>query len=151
MMGRDWDSVARPWRHRLLTGLVLMVVVVGIWYLRYIDFPSFDGETQLREIAEYRHEARSVHYFRSRNFMDTWHLLRAEIAPEQIEHYVPDLGLEQRGEVEHFDLIISRPPPYWWHPERLPRAVLYEGSVPDGRSLTLRYAEESSTAYFLVY
>ncbi len=141
----------KKWRDRLFTALVVLGTVAAIWYMRHIDFPATDGMNELRQIAGYEFEARRAYYYRSRNFMDTWHLLRAEIPPTDLERYVAELALQEAGAVEYFDLIISRPPPYWWHPERIPSATLYEGWLRNERSITLMYSADAETAYLLLY
>jgi hypothetical protein len=49
-----------------------------------------------------------------------------------------------------FPMIVSRPPPYWWHPE-LPEGARYAGQerAPDRKKYGLLYSSASGIAYLL--
>jgi hypothetical protein len=83
--------------------------------------------------------------------MDTWELYRFTTTPEAIAHLANSLNLSAPTTVHEFDMIISRPPPYWWHPESLEEGQLYrsEQRAPDGHMYDLLYSVDLGIAYFI--
>jgi hypothetical protein len=85
--------------------------------------------------------------------MDTWELYRFTTTPDAISHLASELNLTAPAAVHEFPMIVSRPPPYWWHPELLADAQLYRGAVraPDGHLYDLLYSPDTGTAYLVRY
>ncbi len=135
----------------LLAGFLIPLACAGLAYARFIDWPSTGGTGQVRAYLPERFLAQDAHHYRYRNFMDTWELYRFRTTPEAIDYLAASLKLEPAGQVSNFPLIVSRPPPYWWHPEALPEATLYSSAerAPDGHLYDLLYAEESGIAYLI--
>lgn len=127
----------------LLCGLVA--------YSRYIDFPSFDGSSDLRVYLPEKYPITDAHHYLYNNFMDNWELYQFSTTPEAIAFLASDLNLESQGRVYEFPLIISKPPPYWWNPERLKEAELFRSSkrAPDGHNYDLLYSRETGIAYMI--
>jgi len=121
----------------------------AIAYSRYIDWPSLGGKAQVRRIIPKPYPITDAHHYTYRNFMDTWELYRFTTSPETINYLVNALNLSDPKTVYEFPLIVSRPPPYWWHPEVLPQALLYrsEERAPDGHLYDLLYSEDIGIAY----
>jgi hypothetical protein len=92
-----------------------------------------------------------AHHYTYRNFMDTWELYRFSASPEAISFLAGELNLEEPVPVQKFPLIVSRPPPYWWHPELLPEADLYRSQQrsPDGHNYDLLYSAGEGIAYLI--
>lgn len=133
----------------LATAGCLLCAATG--YSRYVDWPSFGGRTQVREYIPEPYPVTNAHHYTYRNFMDTWELYRFTTTPEAIEYLADALNLSASVTVYEFPMIISRPPPYWWHPEELPQAQLYQGDkrAPDGHLYDLLYSEDSGVAYLI--
>ncbi len=142
-------------RSRVLRNVAAAVtfaaMIGGALYLRHIDWPPNDGSDELAALAGEDLRARNVYFYRSRNFMDTWDLYRFEVSTLSLEEFAARRNLELRGQVEHFPLIVSRPPPFWWRPERLPQASLWEGTDASGRSYSMMHDSRSLTTYLLTY
>ncbi len=142
-------------RSRLLRNVAAAALfgasIVGVLYLRHIDWPPSDGGEELEALAGESLPARNVYFYRSRNFMDTWDLYRFEIATRSVETFATDRRLELHGQVEYFPLIVSRPPPFWWHPERLAQADLWEGTDQRGRTYSMMHDRQTLTTYLLTY
>ena len=142
-------------RPRLLStiGIILVICMLCVagMYSRYVDWPSFGANAQVRRyIAEPYPVSNTYHYTYS-NFMDTWELYRFKTTPDAIARLARNLNLAAPASVHSFPLIISRPPPYWWHPELLADADLYRSAVraPDGHLYDLLYSKESGVAYLI--
>jgi len=122
-----------------------------VGFLRYVDWPSFGGEHQVREILPEEYPLEHAHHYKLRAFMDNWGLYRFQTSPEAIAYLKTELNLESQGLVQHFPLIISRPPPYWWHPERLAQAEYFQSATraADGRLYDLLYAQQSGIVYMI--
>jgi hypothetical protein len=120
-------------------------------YSRYVDWPSLGGEAQVREYLPERYPLAGTHHYTYSNFMDTWELYRFTTTPEAIAYLADGLGLSAPAPVREFPLIISRPPPYWWHPETLQEAQLYRNGqrAPDGHMYDLLYSADSGVAYLI--
>jgi len=120
-------------------------------YSRYIDFPSFDGSSEVRAYLPEKYPITEVHHYTYNNFMDNWELYRFSTTPEAIAFLASRLHLESRGMVYEFPLIISKPPPYWWDPELLKEAELFRSSkrAPDGHNYDLLYSRETGIAYMI--
>jgi hypothetical protein len=120
-------------------------------YLKYIDWPSLGGDSQVRRYIPSEYPIQDAHHYTYRNFMDTWELYRFTTTPEAIAHLANSLNLSAPTTVHEFDLIVSRPPPYWWHPESLDEGQLYrsEQRAPDGHLYDLLYSVDLGIAYFI--
>jgi len=142
-------------RKRLLVLLVLALdaclLCAAFGYSRYVDWPSFGGEARVRAILPEPYPVGDAHHYTYRNFMDTWELYRFETSIEAIAYLVEQLNLGPPNTVYEFPMIVSRPPPYWWHPEDLAQAEIYGSSqrAPDGRRYELLYSAQAGTAYLL--
>ena len=120
-------------------------------YSRYIDFPSFDGSSEIRTYLPETYPITDAHHYSFNNFMDNWELYRFSTTPEAIIFLASELHLESQGVVHEFPLIISKPPPYWWNPELLKEAELFRSSqrAPDGHTYDLLYSSASGIAYMI--
>jgi len=120
-------------------------------YSRYVDWPSFGGNAQVREYVPEPYPIEAAHHYTYHNFMDTWELYKFTTTPETIVYLADALNLSTPVTVYEFPLIISRPPPYWWHPEALAQASLYrsQARAPDGHNYDLLYSENSGVAYLV--
>ena len=134
-------------------GLTLLFCMFcsAIAYSRYIDWPSLGGRAQVRRIIPQPYPITNAHHYTYRNFMDTWELYRFRINPETIVYLVDAFNLSNPKTVFEFPMIVSRPPPYWWHPEVLPEAQLYGSNrrAPDGRLYELLYSEDTGITYLI--
>jgi hypothetical protein len=83
--------------------------------------------------------------------MDTWELYTFTTSPEAVAFLATTLNLGSPAPVQEFPMIISRPPPYWWHPEVLSQAELYgsEDRAPDGHNYQLLFSVETGIAYLI--
>jgi hypothetical protein len=131
-----------------ITGCLLCSATV---YSRYIDWPSIGGSAQVRGIIPQPYPITNAHHYTYRNFMDTWELYRFTTTPGAVAYLVNALKLSDPKTVYEFPMIVSRPPPYWWHPEVLPEAQLYgsDGRAPDGRLYELLYSEDTGVVYLI--
>ena len=142
-------------RSRLLLALSILVVACMLCaaplYGRYIDWPSLGGAEAVRGYLPDQYPVSDAHHYTYRNFMDTWELYRFTTSPEAVSYLANILNLEPPVPVQEFPLIISRPPPYWWHPELLPQAELYSSHerASDGRNYNLLYAPGNGIAYLI--
>jgi hypothetical protein len=133
---------------------VLACILCGaLGYARYVDWPSFDGSQSVREYLPSDYSIQDAHFYRYRNFIDTWDLYRFTTSPEAIKFLTASLHLSPEGVVYEFPLIVSRPPPYWWHPELLAEADLYRSKerAPDGHLYDLLYSQETGVAYMIQF
>src|SRR5919205_2460775 len=73
---------------------------------RYIDFPSFDGSSEIRAYLPDPYPITDAHHYSYNNFMDNWELYRFSTTPEAIIFLESELHLESRGMVHDFPLII---------------------------------------------
>ena len=137
----------------LAVGVIVMACALcaGAGYSRYVDWPSFGANAEVRLYIPDRYPISDTHQYTYSNFMDTWELYRFTTTPDAIVYLADELKLASPATVHEFPLIISRPPPYWWHPELLPDAELYRSSVraPDGHLYDLLYAQDSGVAYLI--
>jgi hypothetical protein len=131
-----------------ITGCLLCSATV---YSRYIDWPSIGGSAQVRGIIPQPYPITNAHHYTYRNFMDTWELYRFTTTPGAVAYLVNALKLSDPKTVYEFPMIVSRPPPYWWHPEVLPEAQLYgsDRRAPDGRLYELLYSEDTGVVYLI--
>ncbi len=137
---------------RALGGTVLAVLLLGgVGYSRYIDWPAFDDSALIRVYIPDEYPLDDAHHYTLRGFMDTWDLYRFSTSPEAILFLVAELKLESTGTVREFDLIISKPPAYWWDPELLREAEYYQSyeRAADGRLYDLLYSREEGIAYMI--
>lgn len=120
-------------------------------YSRHVDWPSLGGSSRVRAYIPGPYPIGDAHHYTYRNFMDTWELYRFTTTPEAIAYLADELNLSAPATVRRFPLIISRPPPYWCHPERLPEAELYrsEDRAPAGRLYDLLFSRDSGIAYLI--
>jgi hypothetical protein len=83
--------------------------------------------------------------------MDTWELYRFSTSSDAVAYLVNKLNLESKGMVHTFDLIISKPPPYWWNPEHLPEAEYYQSRerALDGKLYDLLYSKVDGIVYMI--
>jgi hypothetical protein len=116
-----------------------------------VDWPSFDGPGKVRVFVPDEYAIYDAYYYRLRGFMDTWDLYRFSTSPAAIDFLISNLNLESRGFVSNFPLIISKPPPYWWDPELLEIAELFQSKerASDGRHYDLLYSEETGIVYMI--
>ena len=137
----------------LVLGLVLTgcLACSAIAYSRYVDWPSLGGLTEVRAYLPEEYPVHDAYHYTYRNFMDTWELYRFTTTPEAIEYLVDALNLSAPATVYEFNLIVSRPPPYWWHPESLPEVQLYRSKqrAPDGYLYDLLYSVDLGIAYLI--
>jgi hypothetical protein len=133
--------------------IIACLLCGALGYARYVDWPSFDGSQHVREYLPSQYPLQDAHFYRFRNFMDSWDLYRFTTSPESIEFLAASLHLSREGVVYEFPLIVSRPPPYWWHPELLSEADLYRsrGRAPDGHLYDLLYSQETGVAYMIQF
>ena len=132
--------------------LVLVCILVGAFaYSFYIDFPSIDGPSEVRAYLPEKFSIEEAHYYQLRGFMDTWDLYRFTTSPEAIDYLIVLLKLESKGIVQNYPLIISKPPPYWWDPELLDEAELFESTerALDDRLYELLYSEKTGIVYLI--
>jgi hypothetical protein len=140
---------------RILPVVGIVVVSCGLcaaaMYSRYIDWPSFGADSPVRAYIPEPYPISETYHYTYRNFMDTWELYRFSTTPEAIAFLADDLRLADPVTVFDFPLIVSRPPPYWWHPELIPEAELYRSlaRAPDGHLYDLLYAQETGVAYLI--
>lgn len=120
-------------------------------YSRHVDWPSLGGLSEVRAYLPEEYPVQDAYHYTYRNFMDTWELYRFTTTPQAIEYLANALNLSAPATVYEFDMIISRPPPYWWHPESLPQAQLYrsEQRAPDGHAYDLLYSAAQGIAYLI--
>jgi hypothetical protein len=137
----------------LSLGLILLVCLIcgGLTYSRYIDWPSFGAKGSVRFYIPDQFPISDTHHYTYSNFMDTWELYRFTTTPEAISYLATELNLASPATVHEFPLIISRPPPYWWHPELLPDAQLYRSAhrASDGHLYDLLYSPDSGIAFLV--
>jgi hypothetical protein len=133
--------------------LMTCVICAAVAYSRYVDWPSFGAGAQLRAYIPASYPLSDTHQYTYNNFMDNWELFRFTTTPEAISHLAGALSLAAPATVHEFPLIVSRPPPYWWHPELLENALLYRSSVraPDGHLYDLLYSPDTGIAYLVRY
>ena len=142
-------------KHRITSfiGLVTAGCMLcgAIAYSRYVDWPSFGRSFQVREYVPEPYPISDAHHYTYRNFMDTWELYKFTTTPEAIAYLADILNLSAPVTVYEFPLIISRPPPYWWHPEILAQAKLYRSNErsPDGHRYDLIHSPESGVTYLI--
>jgi hypothetical protein len=119
-------------------------------YSRYIDWPSIGGSAQVRGIIPQPYPITNAHHYTYRNFLDTWELYRFTTSPETIAYLGNTLNLSDPKTVHEFPMIVSRPPPYWWHPELLTEALLYRSDerAPYGHLYDLLYSEDIGDCLF---
>jgi hypothetical protein len=132
--------------------LAVVCIIVGAFaYSLYIDFPSIDGPSEVRAYLPEEYSIKEAHYYQLRGFMDTWDLYRFTTSREAIDYLIVELKLESKGIVQNYPLIISKPPPYWWNPEDLPEAELFQSRerAPDGRLYDLLYSEDEGIVYMI--
>lgn len=131
--------------------VLLCLLMAAFAYSRYVDWPSFGDTDELRIYLPDEYQLDDPRYYQLRNFMDTWELFKFNTSPSAMEFLIDELNLESQGFVYNFPLIISRPPPYWWHPERLDEAELFQSSerAADGRHYELLYAEASGIVFMI--
>lgn len=143
--------------HRVIISISVTIITCmlcgALGYARYVDWPSFDGSKRVREYLPSQYPIQDAHFYQYRNFMDNWDLYRFTTSPAAIEFLAASLHLSLEGVVHEFPLIISRPPPYWWHPELLPEADLYRSSerAPGGHLYDLLYSQETGIAYLIQF
>jgi hypothetical protein len=143
--------------HRMMIsiglGVIACILCGGLGYARYVDWPSFNESKHVREYLPSQYPVQDAHFYPYRNFMDSWLLYRFTTSPEAIEFLAATLHLSPQGVVYEFPLIVSRPPPYWWHPELLPEAELYRSSerAPDGHLYDLLYSQETGVTYLIQF
>jgi hypothetical protein len=133
---------------------VIACILCGtLGYARYVDWPSFDESAHVREYLPIPYPIQDAHFYQYRNFMDTWEVYRFTTSPEAIDFLVTSLHLSLAGVVYEFPLIVSRPPPYWWHPELLREANLYRNRerAPNGHAYELLYSQETGVAYLIQF
>jgi hypothetical protein len=133
--------------------VVACILCSALGYARYIDWPSFDGAGHVREYLPGQYPIHDAHFYLYQNFMDSWKLYRFTTSPEAIEFLAASLHLSQEGVVYEFPLIVSRPPPYWWHPELLAEADLYRSKdrAPAGHLYDLLYSQETGIVYMIQF
>ena len=131
--------------------LILVALLVGFAYLRYINWPSFGGAKEVRVYLPEEYPVKDAHHYTLRSFMDTWELYRFTTTPDAINFLVENLNLESHGLVYEFPLIVSKPPPYWWNPELLREAEYFSSRerAPDGRLYDLLYSMERGIVYLI--
>jgi hypothetical protein len=132
--------------------LVMVCILAGTFaYSLYIDFPSIDGPDEVRMYLPEKYSIKEAHYYQLRGFMDTWDLYRFTTSPEAIDYLIVLLKLESKGIVQNYPLIISKPPPYWWDPELLEEAELFQSTerALDDRLYELLYSRKTSIAYLI--
>lgn len=139
-----------------LPPLVFLLLVVclfcgAVGYSRHVDWPSIGGAREVRAYVPEDYPLEDAHHYTYRNFMDTWELYRFTSSPAAIRFLAEKLKLGSPATVYEFPLIVSRPPPYWWHPEQLPKAELYASAerAEDGRIYELLYSGETGIAYMI--
>ncbi|HTO99932.1 MAG TPA: hypothetical protein VMJ64_01055, partial [Anaerolineales bacterium] len=129
------------------------VLCAAFAYSRYIDWPSFSAAPQVRAYLPASYLVSDAHHYAYNNFMDNWELYRFTTTPDAIAYLANSLDLAAPASVHEFPLIVSRPPPYWWHPEALTNTSLYRSAVraSDGHLYDLLYSVEDGTAYLVRY
>lgn len=137
----------------LSVSIIACILCSALGYARYVDWPSFDGSRHVREYLPNQYPVQDAHFTRYRNFMDSWDLYRFKTSPEAIAFLAASLHLSRAGVVNEFPLIVSRPPPYWWHPELLSEADLYRSRdrAPDGHLYDLLYSQDTGVAYMIQF
>jgi hypothetical protein len=146
------DSKCSRCTSLLLAGLVGLVVIYMVQdYSRYYDWPSFNGAAHVREYVPASYPVANAHYYQYDNIVDTWELYRFNTSPEAVAKLAENLRLSSQGTVSNFALIVSRPPPNWWHPEQLASAELFAALErgPDGMNYELLYAADTGTVYMI--
>ena len=137
----------------LLIGILAVACALcgGVLYSRYVDWPSFGGTQAVRTYLPEQYPISDAHHYTNRNFMDTWELYKFSTSPEAIAFLAGQLNLGPPAPVQDYPMIISRPPPYWWHPELLHEAELYpaHARAPDGHSYELLYSPDERVAYLI--
>ena len=137
---------------RVLGYIFLACLLIAVFiYSRYIDWPSIDKTSEVRVYLPDQYPVSKTYHYTLRNFMDTWELYRFSTSSDAVAFLINDLKLESKGIVHEFDLIISKPPPYWWNPEHLIEAELYESRerALDGRLYDLLYSEDEGIVYMI--
>lgn len=158
-----WKSLAAEINRRIhawytrrtitLIGLVfgLLATYVVVDYARYHGWLSFNDVAHVREYVPANYPVADAHYYRFRNMVYTWELYRFNTSVEAVAKLAERLQLSSQGKVSNFSLIITQPPPYWWHPEALASAELFAARQggPDGKGYEMLYAEDTGTVYLM--
>jgi hypothetical protein len=99
------------------------------------------GAKQVRVHLPEQYPLENGHHYTLRAFMDSWELFRFRTSPQAVDYLKTELNLESQGMVHNFPMIVSRPPAYWWHPERLAEAEYFQSltRADDGRLYELLY------------
>jgi hypothetical protein len=146
-------ALHRKNRLPFMIGLIILACVLcpALGYSRYVDWPSFGAASQVRRYIPEPYPLSATYHYTYANFMDTWELYRFTTTPDGIAYLSDKLNLGAPATVHNFPLIVSRPPPYWWHPELLADAELFrsDGRAPDGRLYDLLYSPASGIAYLI--
>jgi hypothetical protein len=129
----------------------LCLLISAFAYALYVDWPAFDEPQAVRVYLPVEYPIEDAHHYKLRSFMDTWDLYKFTTSSSAIAHLKSELKLESRGYVQNFDLIISKPPAYWWEPEKLDEAELFQSTerADDGRLYELLYSEETGITYLI--
>ena len=156
LLATEVNRRVRSWYSRRTVTLIALAFVSMATYLvvdysRYYDWLSFNDDAHVREYVPANYPVADAHYYRFRNMVDTWELYRFNTSADAVAKLAKRLRLSSQGKVRNFALIITQPPPHWWHPEQLASAELFAARQrgPDGKNYEMLYAADTGTVYLM--